>query len=194
MLQGDGIMHIAKKGIALLCAGILLLCGCTRQGKTHTPRETKTQQEAQAQEVMRAVWLSYLELPTTKDVAAAAYRETIQTMLAKVAAQGYNAVIVQVRPFADAIYPSAVFPWSVRLTGGGAAPDYDPLQILLETAHALDLQLHAWINPFRIASKPEPAALTKTHPAQKWLQSQDTVQNSFVCVLDNGIYFNPASP
>ena len=64
-----------------------------------------------------------------------------------------NAVILQVRPSADALYPSELYPWSKYLTGTqGTAPKngFDPLAYWVERAHALGLELHAWINPFRI--------------------------------------------
>jgi uncharacterized lipoprotein YddW (UPF0748 family) len=67
---------------------------------------------------------------------------------------GMNAVILQIRPTADAFYPSALEPWSRYLTGEpGKAPDpyYDPLQFWIEECHKRGMELHAWLNPFRVA-------------------------------------------
>jgi len=64
----------------------------------------------------------------------------------------FNAVILQVRPHADALYKSDLEPWSYYLTGkGGKAPDpyYDPLTFWLEAAHDRGLELHVWLNPYR---------------------------------------------
>jgi uncharacterized lipoprotein YddW (UPF0748 family) len=63
-----------------------------------------------------------------------------------------NAVILQVRPAADAIYPSKIEPWSEFLTGAmgrSPSPDWDPLAFAIEEAHRRGLELHAWFNPFR---------------------------------------------
>ena len=52
-------------------------------------------------------------------------------------ANGMNAVIVQVRPAADAFYPSPYEPWSQWLTGTQGKPPvpfYDPLQFMIEEA------------------------------------------------------------
>lgn len=66
-----------------------------------------------------------------------------------------NAVILQVRPSADAFYASALEPWSSYLTGEmGKAPEpyYDPLEFAIVEAHRRGLELHAWFNPFRALS------------------------------------------
>jgi uncharacterized lipoprotein YddW (UPF0748 family) len=63
-----------------------------------------------------------------------------------------NAILLQVRPAADALYPSPYEPWSAYLTGvEGRAPEpyYDPLAFAVKEAHARGLELHAWFNPYR---------------------------------------------
>ncbi|MFT8131033.1 family 10 glycosylhydrolase, partial [Salmonella enterica] len=62
------------------------------------------------------------------------------------------AVVFQVRPACDALYPSQLEPWSEYLTGAmGKAPEpyYDPLAFAIEEAHKRRLELHAWFNPYR---------------------------------------------
>jgi uncharacterized lipoprotein YddW (UPF0748 family) len=59
-------------------------------------------------------------------------------------------VVLQVRPESDALYASALEPWSRYLTGTqGEDPGYDPLAYAVEQAHARGLELHAWFNPYR---------------------------------------------
>ncbi len=65
---------------------------------------------------------------------------------------GMNAMIVQIRPCADALYPSPYEPWSAWLTGvqgSPPAPYYDPLQFMIEETHKRNMVFHAWINPYR---------------------------------------------
>lgn len=74
-------------------------------------------------------------------------------MLDRAVAINVNAVLLQVRPSADALYASPLEPWSAYLTGEqGRAPQplYDPLAFAVEEAHRRGLELHAWINPFRV--------------------------------------------
>jgi uncharacterized lipoprotein YddW (UPF0748 family) len=64
----------------------------------------------------------------------------------------FNAVILQVRPQADALYNSEIEPWSYFLTGEQGTPPepyYDPLSFWIEEAHKRGLELHAWLNPYR---------------------------------------------
>ncbi len=83
-----------------------------------------------------------------------------------------NAVIVQVRPSADAFYPSQYEPWSQWLTGVQGQPPspyYDPLQFMIDESHKRGLEFHAWCNPYRAdfkidSSSIAPAHITRIHP------------------------------
>ncbi len=85
---------------------------------------------------------------------------------------GMNAVIVQVRPSADAFYPSSLEPWSQWLTGKqgrSPSPYYDPLQFMIEETHKRGMEFHAWLNPYRANYDVRSASIasnhiTKVHP------------------------------
>ena len=109
---------------------------------------------------------------------------------------GFNAVFLQVRPTADALYKSKYFPWSKYLTGSqDVAPsgEFDPLDFWITEAHKRGLELHAWINPYRITKKAagEPsdvyATLSSSNPAL--LHPDWVVKGS-----DGNLYFNPGIP
>ncbi len=77
-----------------------------------------------------------------------------------------NAVVLQVRPAADALYRSSREPWSAFLTGQmGAAPEpaYDPLAFAVREAHRRGLELHAWFNPFRAHHPADSSAISSNH-------------------------------
>src|SRR5687767_614984 len=81
---------------------------------------------------------------------------------------GLNAVIVQVRPAADAFYPSPYEPWSQWLTGAqGKAPDYDPLKWMIEETHKRGMEFHAWLNPYRAVFNVKASSITKDHITRK---------------------------
>ena len=92
-------------------------------------------------------------------------------------ANGMNAMIVQVRPSADAFYPSRYEPWSQWLTGKQGVPPspyYDPLQFMIEETHKRGMEFHAWCNPYRAdfqigKSSIAPNHVTKIHP--EWFLS-----------------------
>ena len=109
-------------------------------------------------------------------------------MLDQCAALGLNTILLQVRPFGDAIYPSALYPWSHICTGTqGVDPGFDPLDLFLTEAHNRGLSVEGWINPYRLrASAASPAVLAgsnlaNTHP--EW-----------VVEVSGGLYLNPAIP
>ena len=79
---------------------------------------------------------------------------------------GMNAVIVQVRPAADAFYPSQYEPWSQWLTGiqgKPPSPYYDPLQFMIDEAHKRGFEFHAWCNPYRADFKIDSSSIAPTH-------------------------------
>ena len=83
-------------------------------------------------------------------------QQTLTYQLDELQKDGVNAIIFQVRPECDALYPSALEPWSRFLTGQqGRAPQpyWDPLQWMIEQCHARGMELHAWINPYRAKTK-----------------------------------------
>jgi uncharacterized lipoprotein YddW (UPF0748 family) len=64
-----------------------------------------------------------------------------------------NAVCMQVRSLSDATYKSSYEEWASILTGTrGKDPGYDPLAFAVEEAHKRGLELHVWVNPFRVTS------------------------------------------
>jgi len=124
----------------------------------------------------RAAWVSTvanIDWPTRPNLNGAQQRAEAIAILERAKSLNLNAVVLQVRPSADAIYPSKLEPWSEYLTGAqGAAPQpmYDPLAFWITEAHARGLQLHAWFNPYRArhsgAKSPISSGhIAKTHPA-----------------------------
>lgn len=148
-----------------------------------------------ASEEMRGVWVSsvynldYPSSPTTDPDKLKAEADEILDNCVK---WGLNAVFLQVRPSGDALYKSDLFPWSKYLTGSvGTAPQngFDPLEYWVEAAHKRGLELHAWINPYRITRSKDTEwnSLPSTHPAK---MNPDWV----VKYSDGNYYFNPGIP
>ena len=82
-----------------------------------------------------------------------------------------NVVVFQVRPKADAFYKSDLEPWSSWLTGTSGTPpdeDWDPLEFMIKESHRRGMELHAWINPYRVdtgSNGPLPQSYyAKQHP------------------------------
>jgi uncharacterized lipoprotein YddW (UPF0748 family) len=103
----------------------------------------------------RAAWVAAvgnIDWPSKRDLSTAEQKAELLAILDRAAELKLNVVILQVRPAADALYASAIEPWSEYLTGAmGKPPEpfYDPLAFAVAEAHRRGLELHAWFNPFR---------------------------------------------
>lgn len=145
-------------------------------------------------EDFRAVWVATvinLDYPSAPGLSVAALKREADSILSTAQDMGFNAVILQVRPAGDALYNSSIFPWSEVLTGEqGKAPDggFDPLAYFIEGAHSRGMELHAWLNPFRVARNAKNTdGLSANNPAKK--NPSWTVAHS-----DGSVYYDPGIP
>ncbi|MFC7545209.1 glycoside hydrolase family 10 protein [Plantactinospora sp. GCM10030261] len=110
----------------------------------------------------------------------------------------HNAVVVQVRPTADAFWPSPYEPWSEYLTGvRGQNPGWDPLAYLVSEAHKRNLEFHAWFNPYRI-SMPAPggagADINQLAPGHPVREHPEWAVAYPVNAAGSRLYYNPGIP
>jgi len=120
---------------------------------------------------------------------SAAMKHYIVEMIRKLDDAGINAVIFQIRPEADAFYKSELEPWSRFLTGRqGVAPDdptFDPLEFIIEECHKRGIELHAWLNPYRVKS----SMMSELAPNHiYWSNPERFVE------YGNQIFFDPGLP
>ncbi|WP_431212817.1 family 10 glycosylhydrolase [Puia sp. P3] len=140
---------------------------------------------------LRAAWIASVEnidWPSKKGLPADSQKAEFIRQLDMHKRNGLNAVVVQIRPAADAFYPSTYEPWSEWLTGvQGKAPSpwYDPLQFMIEETHRRGMEFHAWCNPYRAVktigrSSIAPDHVTRRHP--DWFVR-----------FENTLYFDPGN-
>ena len=121
----------------------------------------------------RAAWIACvynIDWPSRKGLSAQRQQAELTRILDQMASLRMNAVIFQVRPQADALYRSRIEPWSPWLTGTmGRDPGYDPLAYCIKQAHARNIEVHAWFNPFRATPhrdhRVSPDHVSRTHPS-----------------------------
>jgi uncharacterized lipoprotein YddW (UPF0748 family) len=131
--------------LILLAAALASVSACSRPSTTPAadggapaiPRE------------MRGVWIATvrnIDWPSSDSVSADRQRAELIDLLDRAVAAGFNTVVFQVRPAADAVYRSALEPWAALLTGRqGTDPGYDPLEFAVAQAHARGLELHSTV-------------------------------------------------
>lgn len=169
MAQANIPQGLAVLRLLLAVAVLLVLSGCALMPSAPAGLAPPAPRE------FRALWVATvanIDWPGKPGLPVAAQREEMQRILATGRWLKLNALILQVRPAADAIYPSALEPWSEYLSGvQGVAPGdgYDPLAEWVTAAHASGMELHAWFNPYRArhASAKSPLAvnhIANAHP------------------------------
>ena len=139
---------------------------------------------------VKGVWISYLELMSLlTGKTESQFTDSIRGAFQNCAAMGLNTVFVHVRSHGDAYYRSDLYPWSKHVTGTiGQAPDFDPLDIMVREAHALNLSFQAWINPYRLCGVSDIGKVSEDYPIGKWYK---TSEGDRVVAEGSYYYLNP---
>jgi len=136
----------------------------------------------------RGAWLHIVGNAEIKKMSQDEIRTWLTGTLDSLQRSGCNAVFFQVRPEADAFYISDIEPWTRYLTGvQGKAPDplWDPLQFMIEQCHSRGMELHAWLNPYRVTLNSS-ESLVSSHIARK---NPDIFKK-----YSGQVYFDPGEP
>jgi uncharacterized lipoprotein YddW (UPF0748 family) len=166
-------------GGALALAGLLSSCSTTTPpvappAANPVPGPGTPEQPPAAPREFRAAWVSVvanIDWPSKPGLPAARQQAEAIAILDRARNMNLNAIVLQVRPAADAIYPSKFEPWSEYLSGTqGTSPGWDPLKFWVDQAHARGIELHAWFNPYRARhsgakSANAPNHIANTNPA-----------------------------
>ncbi|HNX78974.1 MAG TPA: family 10 glycosylhydrolase [Prolixibacteraceae bacterium] len=139
----------------------------------------------------RGVWVATvnnIDWPSQPGLPVETQKKEVISMLNLHKSLGMNAIVLQVRPCSDTFYPSPLEPWSRYLTGiPGKPPEpfWDPLRFWIDECHLRGMELHAWLNPYRIAQHAnEPLAYDhKIFSKPEW-----------AIIYGDKIYFDPGIP
>lgn len=136
-----------RNKLLLVLALLLSLGACT------TSRLVKQEKRIYPKREFRGAWFQTIYQNDYRGLSADDFRALMDQRLDRLKRYGINAIFFQIRPEADAFYPSRYEPWSRWLTGRqGESPDddaFDPLAYLIEACHLRGLEFHAWLNPYR---------------------------------------------
>ncbi|MET3501072.1 uncharacterized lipoprotein YddW (UPF0748 family) [Mucilaginibacter rubeus] len=159
-------MHIYQRFIFLI---IILFTSLTVNAQPADLVPAPVDVKMQPKREFRGVWIATvvnIDWPTNSKSPSEKQKQELIDILNSHQETGINAVMLQVRPAADAFYAKSREPWSKYLTGkqGQApSPNYDPLEFAITEAHKRGMELHAWFNPYRATFDGNFAALSPQH-------------------------------
>ena len=147
----------------------------------------------------KAIWLSQFDLQSIYTSGSAQrpeadFRKRMETVLDNVAGDGYNTVVLQLRPYADSMYPSEVYPPS-RYSMGSYAGEftYDPIAIVVELCAERGLSVHGWINPMRGMTEDEIKQVDDKYLIKQWY-NDSTKKGDYIVFVNKNWYLNIAHP
>lgn len=142
-----------------LVSFFLVSCGSKKMITEYTEKREHPKRE------FRGAWIQTAWQTRYQSMNSFQMKNYFIDLLNKLQAAGINAVIFQIRPQADAFYYSELEPWSSFLTGTqgrGLADGFDPLDFMIKECHKRNMELHAWMNPYRVKMS-ENQVLTRNH-------------------------------
>ncbi len=146
---------------------------------------------------MKAMWLSQFDLNSVYTSSGGQrnkddFTKRVKTIVSNVKKNGFNTVILQVRPYADSFYPSDIYPPSKYVTGSYANNfTYDAVEIFVDACHAEGLSIHAWINPLRCMTPDEIKSVSDSYKIKQWYNSSE-YNGKYVVEFNGRLYLNPA--
>lgn len=204
-IQKTNTKKLSVQAISVLSALILIIAGLLTAGLFHIfGRNTNTGILADntdnqsvtatvtADDEMRGVWIatvSNINFPSKQGLSEKQLKAELDTIVENTKKAGLNSIFFQAVPCADAFYSSQTYPCSKYLSGsqGKTVGSFDALSYIVKKAHENGIELHAWINPFRVTAEKniELSDLAENHPARL---------NPGYCVkyADGKYYYNPA--
>jgi uncharacterized lipoprotein YddW (UPF0748 family) len=159
-------MHIYRHFLLLIATLFIVISVKAQPAEpTNAPAVVKTEPKRE----FRGVWVATvvnIDWPTSTKFTSEKQKQQLIDILNSHQETGINAIMLQVRPAADAFYAKSREPWSKYLTGKqgqGPSPAYDPLEFAITEAHKRGMELHAWFNPYRATFDGNFAALSPQH-------------------------------
>ena len=136
---------------------------------------------------IKAVFISYIDYANLKGKDDEKQKDLIDQMIDNIKSFNFNTIILQVRPFCDAIYKSSIFETSKTIVNNeGDMLNFDILDYFIDKSHKNNIELHAWINPYRVRSTSDTSDISKDNIIYKWIGTRNIE-------IKDGIYLNPAS-
>lgn len=138
-------------------------------------------------ETQAGMWFTYMDYQNIlKGKSEKEFTDSVYEYFKNAKEMGINTLYVHVRAFNDCYYKSEIFPRGEYYDG-----DYDPLEIMVNTAHGLGLSVHAWLNPLRCQTDEQLKNLDDSYLIKQWYNDKDK-NGTYIVRTGDYWYLNPA--
>lgn len=160
MVQGENMTSARKWKNLLSSLLLVIMTAVTLLSSQTTVHAENSRFIRKKDNQMRGIWFSYrdyAELGLSVSLEEEAYRKNVDRFLDEASKYRINTVFLHARAFNDAFWRSRSFKASKYLGGDEfltaweAYDEYDPFGVFLEEAHKYGVEVHAWLNPYRVS-------------------------------------------
>ena len=138
-----------------------------------------------------ATWITYQEIKELVDSSSneKEFENKIYDMVTTLKTYSINVIFLHVRAFDDCFYKSNIYPVSKYCANEDGSLKFDVLEKFIECCEPLGIEVHAWLNPYRMRNDNDIKKIPKNTLAYEYL-NEGYVER--LIVTNNNIYYNPA--
>lgn len=179
-------MIFLKKFFALILIIIFIFSGCE-----NTTNETTEITQKPNQNII-GVWINYNEILNLIDDCdnQSQLNDKIISMLNEFTKYNINTIFLHSRAFDDCFYNSKLYPPSEYCVNDNNELKFDVLQSFIDLSNYFNIEIHAWVNPYRIRKDNKTDLINKNTLAGEWYAKNP--QDQRLIITDNSIFYNPA--
>ncbi len=176
-----------KKIFSLILIVVCLFCGCEDKAKTNL-NNSETNNEN-----LVGVWINYNEINflINKCETENQLNTEICSMLEKFLEFKINTIFLHCRAFDDCFYVSKIYQPSKYCLNADNCLKFDILQAFIDCANNYGIEIHAWLNPYRIRNDSNFSLINEKSHAGKWHQKNPLDER--LIITENSIFYNPSS-
>lgn len=178
-----------KKFFILIITLVFLLSSCTFKEQKDDIVEPDITEEK-----VIGTWINYNEI--NKMICSAdtqlQFENLVKEKVNNLKEFKINTIFLQVRAFDDCFYRSELCPVSVYCKGKNNELKFDVLEAFINVCQNEYIEVHAWINPYRIRNDNDLNKIYEGSLASEFLSNENSKEK--VIITDNKICYNPAYP
>ncbi len=175
-----------KKFLALILAFVFLFSGCE-----NSSNENKEIVNPKNENII-GVWINYNEIYSIIEACETQpqLNEKINSMLNEFQKYNINTIFLHTRAFDDCFYNSEIYPPSEYSVNDEGKLKFDVLKSFIDCSKDLNIEIHAWINPYRIRKDNKIDLINKNTLAGELYAKNP--QDQRLIITENSIFYNPA--